>query len=182
MKIKQAALLGLLLLPTLAHADQETQVKLTQAKVLVAGKFTNAPSLKNILQEAVNCLAGPGGKGYDAGRPNPCNGVGNGVIPDAKLPADKARYEDALGKIQALMVEPDNIARARGIRVISALLAGEAAPDFNRAPAPPRPPTAAEIAAGVRAASEPTASKPATPDRNVGLGLPAAAAAAAAAN
>jgi hypothetical protein len=175
MTIRKIALLSLLILPTAAHADLETQVKLTQAKVLVAGKFTNAPSLKGILQEAVNCLEGPRGKSYDAGRPNPCNGVGNGVIPDTKIPAAKARYEEAVVKIQALMVEPDNIARARGIRVISALLAGEAAPDFNRAPAAPRPPTAAEIAAGVRAAEEPTATKPATPDRNAGLGLPAAA-------
>src|SRR5262245_14056916 len=138
MSLRKTALIGFLILPTAAHADLETQINLTQAKVLVAGKFANAPSMKGILQEAVNCLAGPGGAGYDAARPNPCKGVGNGVIPDTKIPAAKARYEEAMVKIQALMTEPDNIARARGIRVVSALLAGDAAPDFNRAPAAPR--------------------------------------------
>jgi hypothetical protein len=41
------------LLPTAAHADLAEQVNLAQAKVLVAGKYTGAPSMKNILQEAV---------------------------------------------------------------------------------------------------------------------------------
>jgi hypothetical protein len=175
--IRKLALLSLLILPTAAHATFEEQLTLTQAKVLVAGKFTRAPSMKLILQEAVNCLAGEGGKGYDASRPNPCKGVGNGVISDARTPADRARFEEAVLKIQGVMAEQDPVARARGIRVISAALAGEAPPDFNRPANAPRPPTAAEIAAGVRAAEEPTATKPATPDRNAWLGLPAAAAA-----
>jgi hypothetical protein len=35
------------------------------------------------LHHVINCLVGPGGKGFDAKAEDPCKGQGNGAIPDS---------------------------------------------------------------------------------------------------
>ena len=53
------------------------------------------------LQHVVNCLVGPSGDGYDAKQENPCKGMGNGAIVDAK--GDTARetqLQEALKQAQ----------------------------------------------------------------------------------
>ncbi len=50
------------------------------------------------LQHTINCLVGLQGEGYDSKVLNPCAGIGNGAIPDARNQATQA---------QALQVAPD---------------------------------------------------------------------------
>lgn len=52
-----------------------------------AGMALGATSLKMAhthLHHVVNCLVGPGGEGFDAEAGNPCKGMGQGAIVDAK--------------------------------------------------------------------------------------------------
>ena len=50
------------------------------------------------LQHVVNCLVGPAGKGFDAKAADPCKGMGQGAIADAKGDAAvEARLNKALG-------------------------------------------------------------------------------------
>jgi len=52
------------------------------------------------LHHAVNCLVGPGGKGFDAAAGNPCGKAGAGAIPDSTDTAQKAKLQsiaDAAG-------------------------------------------------------------------------------------
>jgi hypothetical protein len=52
-----------------------------------AGMAMGAADLKMAhahLQHVVNCLVGPSGDGYDAQAEDPCKGMGQGAIPDAK--------------------------------------------------------------------------------------------------
>ena len=50
------------------------------------------------LHHVVNCLVGPSGKGFDAKAEDPCKGMGQGAIVDAKGDAaTEARLQAALG-------------------------------------------------------------------------------------
>lgn len=51
------------------------------------------------LHHVVNCLVGPSGKGFDAKAGDPCKGMGDGAIVDAKGDAAvEARLHTALGQ------------------------------------------------------------------------------------
>jgi len=53
------------------------------------------------LHHVVNCLVGPSGKGFDAKAADPCKGMGQGAIVDAKGDtAVEARLHAALGDAQ----------------------------------------------------------------------------------
>lgn len=52
-----------------------------------AGMALGAADLKMVhthLHHVINCLVGPSGKGFDAAAGNPCKGMGEGAIVDAK--------------------------------------------------------------------------------------------------
>lgn len=52
-----------------------------------AGMAVGATDLKTAhahLQHVINCLVGPSGAGYDANQANPCEGMGQGAMVDAK--------------------------------------------------------------------------------------------------
>lgn len=65
-----------------------------------AGMAMGASDLKTTqmhLHHVVNCLVGPAGKGFDAAEANPCKGMGQGAIADAKGDAaTEARLHQAL--------------------------------------------------------------------------------------
>jgi hypothetical protein len=73
-------------LATLA-ATPAAASKQVQTAAAHAGMALGAADLKMAhahLQHVVNCLVGPAGTGFDANAANPCKGMGQGAIADAK--------------------------------------------------------------------------------------------------
>ncbi len=79
---------ALLAVPALALAAPLTAAarQQTQMAVAHAGMALGAGTLKlahEHLHHVLNCLEGPKGKGFDAAFFDPCQGMGQGAIPDA---------------------------------------------------------------------------------------------------
>jgi hypothetical protein len=64
------------------------------------------------LHHTVNCLVGPNGQGFDAKELNPCQGKGNGALPDATDAAKKAMLQKALDRALAGLAS-GNLATAK---------------------------------------------------------------------
>lgn len=60
------------------------------------------------LGHAINCMEGPKGKNYDKNNLNPCEGQGNGIIPD--LTAEKNRGTKGAAQALSLVEEADKTA------------------------------------------------------------------------
>lgn len=60
------------------------------------------------LGHAVNCIEGPNGKNYDKNNLNPCQGQGNGIIPD--LTAERNRGTKGAAQALSLVEEADKTA------------------------------------------------------------------------
>lgn len=87
-------------LPVATQAGSDAVAKQVATASAHAGMALGAADLKMAhahLHHVVNCLAGPSGKGYDAQEENPCKGMGQGAIVDAKGDqATEARLREAL--------------------------------------------------------------------------------------
>jgi hypothetical protein len=100
------ALLLACALPLAAQAAEPAAAsKQVQTAAAHAGMALGATDLKMAhahLQHVVNCLVGPGGTGFDANAANPCKGMGQGALVDAKGDAaTEARLHQALGEAEA---------------------------------------------------------------------------------
>ena len=81
------ALLLACALPLAAQSATPAASKQVQTAAAHAGMALGAADLKMAhahLQHVVNCLVGPAGTGFDANAANPCKGMGQGAIADAK--------------------------------------------------------------------------------------------------
>lgn len=100
------ALLLACALPLAAQAATPAAAsKQMQTAAAHAGMALGATDLKMAhahLQHVVNCLVGPAGTGFDADTANPCKGMGQGAITDAKGDAaTEAKLQQALDDAQA---------------------------------------------------------------------------------
>ena len=100
------ALLLACALPLAAQAATPAAAsKQMQTAAAHAGMALGATDLKMAhahLQHVVNCLVGPAGTGFDADAANPCKGMGQGAITDAKGDAaTEAKLQQALDDAQA---------------------------------------------------------------------------------
>jgi len=86
-----AACAALIATPVLADAAAELSIAQTHAGLAVKG--TDLKTVQMHLHHAVNCLVGPGGKGFDAAAGNPCGKAGAGAIPDSTDAAMKAKLQ-----------------------------------------------------------------------------------------
>src|ERR1700674_6054349 len=59
------------------------------------------------LHHTINCLVGPNGQGFDAKELNPCQGKGNGALPDTTDSTKTHMLQDALAKAQAGLASDD---------------------------------------------------------------------------
>jgi hypothetical protein len=94
-------------LPMLAQATDAGGAVAKQVSTASAhaGMALGAADLKTAhahLHHVINCLAGPTGAGYDAQQADPCKGMGQGAIVDAK--GDAARE----AKLHAAMTEAEH--------------------------------------------------------------------------
>jgi hypothetical protein len=83
-----AALIG-----TPVLADTAAELSIAQTHAGYAAKATDIKMVQMHLHHAVNCLVGPGGKGYDPSNANPCGKAGTGAIPDSTDAAQKAKLQ-----------------------------------------------------------------------------------------
>jgi hypothetical protein len=94
--IRLAPALALALsLPLVAHAmnSSGTVAKQVSTASAHAGMAVGAADLKTAhahLQHVINCLVGPSGQAYDAQAEDPCKGMGQGAMVDAKGDAAQA--------------------------------------------------------------------------------------------
>jgi hypothetical protein len=86
-----AACAALIATPVLA--DTAAELSIAQNHAGMGAKATDIKMVQMHLHHAVNCLVGPGGKGYDPGNANPCGKAGTGAIPDSSDAALKAKLQ-----------------------------------------------------------------------------------------
>ena len=108
-----------------ANATGSKQVATAAAH---AGMALGASDLKMVhahLHHVVNCLVGPSGKAFDAKAADPCKGMGQGAIVDAKGDAaTEARLHSALSEAeQGLKATTLDAAHADAQKVMSTLQA-----------------------------------------------------------
>jgi hypothetical protein len=84
------------LMATPAFADLSGELTVGQTHAGMAATQPAIDAVHTHLQHALNCLVGPTGAGFDAGKGNPCaKAFGGGAIADATSPAQKAKLEAA---------------------------------------------------------------------------------------
>jgi len=88
-----------------ADAGSETVTAATHAELAAGASDVNG--VHNHLHHALNCLVGPGGKGFDAKEMNPCAQNGKGAIPDAADASKKASLEAAAEKAREGLAASD---------------------------------------------------------------------------
>ena len=71
-------------IPVMAAADPSAELKTAITHAGYSAKQEALPGVTMHLHHALNCLVGPQGKGFDAAAGNPCQGQGNGYLPDLK--------------------------------------------------------------------------------------------------
>jgi hypothetical protein len=86
-----AACAALIATPVLA--DTAAELSIAQNHAGMAAKAADLKTTQMHLHHAVNCLVGPGGKGFDATAGNPCGKAGAGAIPDSTDAAVKAKLQ-----------------------------------------------------------------------------------------
>ena len=59
------------------------------------------------LHHALNCLVGPDGVSFDADAMNPCEGMGNGAIPDSANDAAKQALQKAVRQAESGLSSQD---------------------------------------------------------------------------
>lgn len=93
-------------LPVFA-ADAAGEVATAATHATLASQAGDLDGVKTHLHHTLNCLVGPGGKGFDAKQINPCAGSGSGAIPDTSDAAKKKELEDAANTVRAGLAASD---------------------------------------------------------------------------
>jgi hypothetical protein len=73
---------GLVAMPFAAHADASAEVATAAQHAGFSAAATSLAAAHMHLHHTLNCLVGPKGHGFDPKQANPCEGSGNGAIPD----------------------------------------------------------------------------------------------------
>ena len=110
--VRVAALLVAALPASAFAADAAKEAAAGEMHAGLAAKAATIEQVHMHLHHTVNCLVGPKGQGFDAKEANPCQGLGDGAIPDAADAATKAKLNTALTHAQAGLKSAD-LAAAR---------------------------------------------------------------------
>ena len=96
----------LLAAPVARAADAGAEMATAAAHAGMAAASTDMKMVQAHLHHVANCLAGPGGMGYDASQLNPCKDQGMGAMVDAPA-AKKKMLEDAMAKVESGLKQSD---------------------------------------------------------------------------
>ncbi len=105
--VSRCLLLAALALPVLAFAatpgsSVSNQVSVAGIHADMALDAADLDAAHLHLHHVINCLEGPAGKDFDAKASNPCHGMGDGALVDAKDdPAVESRLRAALKQAQS---------------------------------------------------------------------------------
>jgi hypothetical protein len=88
-------------------ADAAGEVATAATHATLASAASDLDGVKMHLHHTLNCLVGPGGKGFDAKQINPCAGSGSGAIPDSSDAAKKKELEEAANTVRAGLAASD---------------------------------------------------------------------------
>jgi hypothetical protein len=114
---------GLLAVSTAAPAgDAAKEISVAAEHAGYGATATAIATTQAHLHHTINCLVGPGGKGFDAAQLNPCQDLGNGAIPETTDAAKKQMLEDAVAKAEAGLATPDFAAAKAAAAEAAALL------------------------------------------------------------
>lgn len=92
-----------------SHSAKD-EINTAHAHAMMAESANTVAMAHTHLHHVINCLVGPGGKGFDAAAGTPCKGQGNGAIPDSATDhALNGKLQQALADAQAGL-KSDNLA------------------------------------------------------------------------
>ena len=97
-----------------ALADGPQQVGTASKHAGFAAAATDMKDVQKHMHHVLNCLVGPNGKGFDESFGNPCNGQGQGAIPETADAATKAKLEQALTVTRQAVSTTDVAAAKKG--------------------------------------------------------------------
>jgi hypothetical protein len=72
---------AVVLSPGLA-SDAAKEISVAADQASAAATAADIKTIRAHLHETINCLVGPNSDWFDAKQPNPCQGLGNGAIPE----------------------------------------------------------------------------------------------------
>jgi hypothetical protein len=104
-----AAGVGFLFVATLPSfaGDVAQEVSIAAQHAGYAADAIIIATVHSHLHHTINCLVGPNGQAFDAQELNPCQGKGNGALPDTTDATKTQMLQDALAKAQAGLASDD---------------------------------------------------------------------------
>ena len=105
-----------------AFADGPQQISTASKHAGFAATSGELKDVQKHMHHVLNCLVGPSGKGFDASHGNPCNGQGNGAIPETADAATKMKLESALTVTRQAVSTTDLAAAKKGASDVAAML------------------------------------------------------------
>jgi hypothetical protein len=84
---------SLVAMPLAAHADASDEVSTAAQHAGFSAQATSLMVAHMHLHHVLNCLVGPGGRGFDSKQADPCSNMGKGAIPDTSDAATKRTLE-----------------------------------------------------------------------------------------
>lgn len=124
-----AAMVGAMVASSLAlaAADATKEIQTAWTHAGFAAKGSSLDVVRLHLHHALNCLVGPGGKGYDAAPGDPCKGMGNGAIADSAGNSRKDKLEEAAAAAREGIADKIySLSQAQAVRVQKLLKEAEA--------------------------------------------------------
>jgi len=110
----------------MAAGDPSAELKTAITHSGFAAKYEAMKEVTLHLHHTVNCLVGPQDKMFDAAAGNPCQGQGNGYLPDLKAAKGEGdQYYEAwwAAQIAEQAIASNNVAQARaGARIVNSVL------------------------------------------------------------
>jgi hypothetical protein len=109
-----------------AAGDPSAELSTAVTHAGFAAKYETMKEVTLHLHHALNCLVGPQDKLFDAAAGNPCQGQGNGYLPDQKAAkGENSQYHEVwwAAQIAAQAVASDNMGAARAAaRIVNLVL------------------------------------------------------------
>jgi hypothetical protein len=109
-----------------AAGDPSAELKTAATHAGFSAKYDTAKEVGQHLHHAINCLVGPQDKMFDQSAGNPCQGQGNGFLPDYKASkGEDTKYHEAnlAARIGSEALSSNNLAEQKaGARILSMVL------------------------------------------------------------
>jgi hypothetical protein len=120
--LKLGIAFALACVPFAALADGASETVTAQSHADLGAHASDLSGVHMHLHHTVNCLVGPGGKGFDAKEMNPCANAGKGAIPDTTDAAKLKVLNDAVAKAETGIAANDLMSAQKAATDTAAML------------------------------------------------------------